>query len=359
MIYKWLFELSHVFPAFTLFQYITFRSFLAFFTSFFVCWLFGHFFIYKISGKKKLGEKISSDGPSSHQKKRGTPTMGGGFILLGLLAVSLLWLDLSQPLIQAIMILVYGFALIGFWDDFLKLKKPNGKGLRPRLRLLLEFSFSFLILAWLTHKDHISTNLYLPFFKDLSFNLGLAYPLFAAFVITGTANAVNLTDGLDGLAVFPVMICATAFFFFAYLAGHREMADYLNIPFVAGAGELSPLSAAIVAACLGFLWYNSYPAQVFMGDVGSLSLGSFLGTVAVLTKNEFLFAILGGVFTVEALSVIFQVFSYKLTGKRIFKMAPIHHHFELKGMEESKIIVRFWIVSILLAVFSLAILKIR
>ncbi len=280
-------------------------------------------------------------------------------MLLSLLAVCLLWVDLSQPLILATMILVCGFAAIGLWDDLLKLKKGNFSGIKIRWRLLMEFSLSFIVLAWLAKNDHISTSLYLPFFKNAHWDMGGAYLLFGSFVITGCANAVNLTDGLDGLAVFPVMICASTLSVLAYLAGHHELAQYLNIPFVDGAGELSPLSASVVACCLGFLWYNSYPAQVFMGDIGSLGLGSFLGITAVLTKNEFLLAILGGVFVAEALSVIFQIFLYKLTGKRMLKMAPLHHHFELKGMEESKIIVRFWIVSILLAVFSLAALKIR
>ena len=280
-------------------------------------------------------------------------------MLLGLLTVCLLWVDLSQPLIQATIIIVYGFALIGLWDDLLKLKRENYSGIKPRWRLVMEFSFSFAVLAWMLHKGHISPDLYVPFFKNWNIHMGWTYLLFGSFVITGCANAVNLTDGLDGLAIFPVMICAGTLAVLSYLAGHYEMADYLNIPFVAGAGELSPLSASIVACCLGFLWYNAYPAQVFMGDVGSLGLGSFLGITAVLTKNEILLSVLGGVFVAEALSVIFQVCSYKLTGKRIFKMAPLHHHFELKGIEESKIIVRFWIVSILLAVVSLAVLKIR
>lgn len=357
MIYKWLFELSSSVPFFNLFQYITFRSFLAFFTSFFVCWLLSYFFIYKIS-KNGFGENIRPEGPSSHHKKKGTPTMGGSFMLMGLFAVLLLWADISQPLVQAVMIIVYGFAFIGLWDDLLKLKK-QGSGIRPRWRLMIEFFLSFVVLAWMTHQGHISTELYLPFFKNVQFDMGWTYLLFGSFVITGCANAVNLTDGLDGLAIFPVMIAAATLFILTYLAGHHELATYLNIPFIMGAGELSVLAASIVACCLGFLWYNSYPAQVFMGDVGSLGLGSFLGITAVLTKNELLLACFGGVFVVEALSVIFQVLSYKLTGKRILKMAPLHHHFELKGVSESKIIVRFWIVSILLAVLSLAILKIR
>jgi len=280
-------------------------------------------------------------------------------MLLGLLAVCLLWVDIFQPLVFATMLLVYSFALIGLWDDLLKLKKKNYAGIQRRWRLFMEFAISFSILAWLAQANYISTDLHLPFFKNFQWEGGVFYLLFSSFVIVGCANAVNLTDGLDGLAVFPVMICSSTIFILTYLAGHHELADYLNIPFVLGVGEISPLAASVVACCLAFLWYNSYPAQVFMGDVGSLALGSFIGFTSVLTKNEILLAIFGGVFVIEALSVIFQVFSFKLTGKRILKMAPLHHHFELKGLSESKIIVRFWIVSILLAVFSLALLKIR
>ena len=329
-----------------------------FFTSFFVCWLLGRLFVSK-ARKWGMKEKISSDGPASHQKKAGAPTMGGSFMLLGFLAVCALWADLSEPLIIAVIAIVCGFAMIGLWDDLLKLKKGSFRGIRPRWRLLMEFSLAFSALFLLGRAEVISTALYLPFLKDFSWDMGWAYFLFGAFVITGCANGVNLTDGLDGLAVFPALVCAAALSVFAYSAGHQEMAAYLNIPYVAGAGELMPIAAAVVAAGLGFLWYNAYPAQVFMGDVGSLGLGGFLGAMAVLTKNEILLVLLGGIFVAETLSVIFQVASYKLTGRRIFRMAPLHHHFELKGMEESKIIVRFWILSILLAVLSLAALKIR
>lgn len=356
MIYKWLFEFSDHSQFFNLFQYITFRSFLAFFTSFFTCLLLGHFFIKKLN---RFGEKVNTDSPNSHQRKTGTPTMGGGFMLLSLIAVSLFWVDLSQTLVLSSLFIIYSFALIGLWDDLLKFRKSNFRGIKIRWRLFMEFGLSSLTLFFIWRQGYISTELYFPFFKDFSLNLGWLYILFGAFVITGCANAVNLTDGLDGLAIFPVMISAAALFILSYAAGHSEIADYLNIPFVSGAGELSPLLAGVIACCLGFLWFNSYPAQVFMGDVGSLGLGSFLGVTAVLTKNEFLLVIFGGVFVAEALSVIFQVLSYRLTGKRIFKMAPLHHHFELKGVGESKIIVRFWIISILLAVLSLAALKIR
>lgn len=358
MIYKWLFDLSSVFPSFNLFQYITFRSFLAFFTSFFVCWFLGYLFISKI-GKNNFKERINSDGPRSHAVKGSIPTMGGSFILLGLLAVCLLWVNLSHPLVFGTLFIVFGFSLIGLWDDIIKIKKQNFKGLAPGKRLGLEFLICFIILFFLARSHHLSTILYIPVFKDISFDLGWGYILFASFVITGCANGVNLTDGLDGLAVFPVLICSASLAVFSYLAGHFEIASYLGIPFVRGVGELAPLASAVVAGGLGFLWYNSHPAQVFMGDVGSLGLGSFLGMAAVVTKNELLLILLGGLFVVETVSVIVQVLSFKMTGKRVFKMAPIHHHFELKGISEQKITVRFWIVAILLAVLSLSLLKIR
>ena len=358
MIYKWLFALSPSFPFFNLFQYITFRSFLSFFTGFFVCWFLGYLFISKVR-KNGLGERINTDGPDSHQKKTGIPTMGGVFILLGLFAVCFLWVDLGEPLVWGTLLIVAGFALIGLWDDLLKLKAKNFRGLRASWRLILEFTLCLTVLSLLIAQGDLSSTLYIPVFKDISWDLGGFYALFGAFVITGCANSVNLTDGLDGLAIFPVLICAGALSVFAYAAGHREIAEYLNMPFVSGSGELAPLAAAVVASCLGFLWYNSHPAQVFMGDVGALGLGSFLGMIAVVTKNEILLVVLGGIFVVEALSVIFQVASYKMTGKRIFRMAPLHHHFELKGLEESKIIIRFWIVAILLAVLSFVALKVR
>ena len=358
MIYKWLFDLSDVLSLFNVFRYITFRSFLAFFTAFLLCWLFAPAFIKKLH-KKDMGEEVNSDGPDSHQKKSGTPTMGGGLVLFALFLSSVLWVDLSEPLIWGALIMLAGFGAIGFWDDFIKSRWRNFKGIPPRYRLLYEFSLSGAMLAVLIYTRQIEPVLYIPFFKNLAFDLSWFYVLFGAFVITGSANAVNLTDGLDGLAIVPVMVCALALSVFAYVAGHFNLASYLGIPFIAGAGELTPLAVAVCAGGLGFLWYNSYPAQIFMGDTGSLSLGAFLGTLAVFTKNEVLLLILGGVFVAETLSVILQVASFKLTGKRIFAMAPLHHHFELKGMEESKIIVRFWIVACLLAVLSLATLKLR
>ncbi len=358
MIYKWLFELSDFISVFNVFRYITFRSFLAFFTAFLVCWLFAPFFIKKLN-KKHIKEEVNSDGPDSHQKKTGTPTMGGGLVLFALLLSSLFWVDLAEPLVWGALAMLAGFGAIGFWDDFIKSRWKNFRGIPPRYRLLYEFGLSGIMLTILIYTRQIEPVLYIPFFKNLAFDLSWFYVLFGAFVITGSANAVNLTDGLDGLAIVPVMVCALALSVFAYLAGHFNLASYLGIPFIAGAGELTPLAVAVCAGGLGFLWYNSYPAQIFMGDTGSLSLGAFLGTLAVFTKNEILLSVLGGVFVAETLSVILQVASFKLTGKRIFAMAPLHHHFELKGMEESKIIVRFWIVACLLAVLSLATLKLR
>ena len=358
MIYQWLFELSDTFSFFNVFRYITFRSMLSFFTAFFICWILGPYFIRRME-RGLFSEKINEDVPKSHLKKTGTPTMGGWLILLCLFIVLLFWIDLREPLVWAVLSITFGFALIGFWDDWLKIRRHKMRGLPGKTRLFLEFLLSGIVLFLLCYFEQINTQLYVPFFKNLSFNLSWGYVLFGSFIIVGMANAVNLTDGLDGLAIFPVMVCAVTLGVFSYLAGHFDLASYLGIPFISGAGELMPLAMAVSAASLGFLWYNTYPAQIFMGDVGSLSMGGFLGALAVLTKNELLVPILGGVFVIEALSVISQVFSFQLTGKRIFSMAPLHHHFELKGVSESKIIVRFWIVSLLLAVLSLATLKLR
>ena len=358
MVYNWLFELSDTFSTFNVFRYITFRSFLSFFTAFFVCWILGPYFIESMK-RSLLSEKINKDAPFTHLKKTGTPTMGGVLILICLLVSVFFWTNLFEPLVCAVLVVTLSFALIGFWDDWLKVRRHNVKGLSGRLRLFLEFLISSAALFVLCYFQVIDTVLYLPFFKNISFDLSWGYILFGSFIIVGFANAVNLTDGLDGLAIFPVMICSLSLGLFSYLAGHFELSAYLGIPFISGAGELVPLVVALSAASLGFLWYNSYPAQIFMGDVGSLSVGGFLGTVAVITKNELVIPLLGGVFVIEAVSVISQVFSFQLTGRRIFSMAPLHHHFELKGVSESKIIVRFWIISVLLAVLSFATLKLR
>lgn len=323
-----------------------------------MCWFFGPYFIKKLK-KRQIGQSVRDDGPLSHLKKKGTPTMGGGLILLSVFIPSFFWVDLTSHLVWSLLLILTFFGFVGYLDDRIKIMKESSKGVSGRWRLLMEFVFSGLVVGFLLYKGVINSEVYIPFFKDVSFDLGWFYLPFACFVIVGCANAVNLTDGLDGLVIVPVMVCAGTLLIFSYVTGHSVISDYLSIPFVSGAGELSPLLATVVAAALGFLWFNTYPAQIFMGDVGSLSLGGFLGMVAVLVKQELLLAFLGGIFVIETLSVITQVISFKLTGKRIFKMAPIHHHFELKGMDESKIIVRFWIISVLLAVLSLATLKLR
>lgn len=358
MLYQWLTEFAEKYSAFNVFRYITFRSFISFFTAFLVCWAFGPYFIRRLV-KKQVGQTIRDDGPQSHLKKAGTPTMGGGLMLIGILVPSLMWVDLKNPLVASVFFVTLVFGLIGYLDDRLKVTKKNVKGLSGKLRLFLEFAVVIATVAYLQRSGVLAPHVHLPFLKSFYVNLYWFYPVFAALVVVGAANAVNLTDGLDGLAIVPVIVSATTLMIFAYVTGHKEIAGYLTIPHVMGSGELAPLAAAVIAAGLGFLWYNAFPAQVFMGDVGSLSLGGFLGIMAVVTNNELLLILLGGVFVVEALSVITQVISFKMTGKRIFRMAPIHHHFELKGMDETKIIVRFWIISILLAVLSLSTLKLR
>lgn len=358
MLYQFLYSFSDQIGALNIFRYITVRTFIAFFTAFLLCWMWGPVFIRRLTDFQ-IGQRIRDDGPQSHQKKAGTPTMGGGLMLLSTLIPCLLWVDMMSPLVWGALIVMWGFGAIGYVDDWLKVSKKNHRGLSGKIRLAGEFLISGLVIFVLIHWFHLSTMLNIPFFKNVTLDLGYFYVAFASLVIVGTANAVNLTDGLDGLAIVPVMISSATLGLFAYVAGHLAISGYLQIPHVAGAGELTPVAAAVVAAGMGFLWFNTFPAQVFMGDVGSLSLGGFLGIMAVLTRNEILMVLLGGVFVVEALSVITQVASFKLTGKRIFKMAPIHHHFELKGLTETKIIVRFWIISILLAILSLSTLKLR
>lgn len=358
MLYQWLYDFADQYSFFNIFRYITLRSFLAFFTTFFICLWWGPRYIQKLK-EKHFGQSIRDDGPQTHKKKAGTPTMGGGLILFSLIIPILFWIDIANPLVWTALMVVWGYGLIGYIDDHLKVSKKNTKGLSGKLRLLGEFTLAAIALFILIRFYQFSTVVHVPFFKNVMFDLGYWYVAFGSLVIVGTANAVNLTDGLDGLAIVPVIISSTTLGLFAYVVGHFSIAQYLQIPHIIGAGELAPVAACFVAAGLGFLWFNTYPAQVFMGDVGSLSLGGFLGMMAVLTKNELLMVLLGGVFVVEALSVIGQVASFKLTGKRILKMAPLHHHFELGGMTETKIIVRFWIISILLAVLCLTTLKLR
>ena len=353
--------LAYQIPVFNVFRYITFRTGGAMATALIIAFVIGPPLIRWLKLKQgKGGQPIREDGPQRHiLEKKGTPTMGGSLMLVAIFVPALLWVDLFHPLVLTVLAVTLGFGSIGYVDDWMKVSKKNTKGLPGKLRLFLEFAIVIATTSLLVYFDVILPQLHLPFFKQIYFDLGYFYPLFAGLVVVGCANAVNLTDGLDGLAIVPVIIAAATLGIFAYVTGHREIAQYLTIPYLAGAGELVPLAACVMAAGLGFLWFNSYPAQVFMGDVGSLSLGGFLGIMAVLTNNELLLILLGGVFVVEALSVITQVASFKLTGKRVFKMAPIHHHFELKGLDETKIIVRFWIISILLAVLCLATLKLR
>lgn len=358
MVYQWLYSLADHLPGFNVFRYITVRSFISLFTGFCLCLIWGPQFIEKLR-VKSFGQAIRDDGPQSHKKKAGTPTMGGWLILLSSLLPILLWVDILNPLVIGTIVITWGFGFIGFIDDYLKVSKKNSKGLSGKIRLAGEFLISMLVLLILIHYFNLSTVITVPFAKHIAWDIGYFYVIFGALVIVGTANAVNLTDGLDGLAIVPVIVSASTLGLFSYIVGHAGIASYLQIPHVQGAGELAPLAAAMVAGGLGFLWFNTYPAQVFMGDVGSLSLGGFLGAMAVFTNNELLMVILGGVFVVEALSVITQVFYFKRTGKRIFKMAPLHHHYELGGMTETKIIVRFWIISIMLALVSLATLKLR
>ncbi|RME55371.1 MAG: phospho-N-acetylmuramoyl-pentapeptide-transferase [Deltaproteobacteria bacterium] len=339
-------------------RYITFRSAMAMLTALFLSLLFGPKLIALLKGRQ-IEQSIREEGPQSHQKKAGTPTMGGTLILFALLASTLLWMRLNHLQTWAIILVTLGFGTIGFIDDYRKVILRNSVGLRPKEKLLYQglVGIGFVLLL---HFSHLAdTGLYLPFFKDVRIDLGSLYLPFAFLVVVGASNAVNLTDGLDGLAIGPVMTASATFMILAYVAGHAHFADYLQIPKVSGSGELSVFCAAVLGAGLGFLWFNTYPAQVFMGDVGALALGGALGAIAVMTKNEVLLVIVGGIFVLETLSVIIQVLYFKFTGKRVFLMAPLHHHFELAGWPEPKIIVRFWIVSIILAILALSTLKLR
>ena len=358
MLYHILYPLSQSFSAFNLFKYITFRSVIAFLLAAFVSIVWGKYFI-GFMRKKQFGQVVRDDGPQSHLKKAGTPTMGGvvilGTILLGTLVSGNFY---SAPLLITLGVMISYFFL-GFLDDYLKVLKKNSDGVSAKGKLAWQFGTALLATYAMLHFDVIDTKVYLPFFKEAVIDIGWGYLFFGPFVIVGSSNAVNLTDGLDGLAIGPIMTSAASLGILTYVSGHVEMANYLFIPYVEGSGELTVLALAVIGAGVGFLWYNSYPAQIFMGDVGSLSLGGLLGTIAVISKNEFLFVLIGGIFVIEAVSVILQVGSFKLRGKRIFKMAPIHHHFELKGWKEPKVIVRFWIISIFFALLSVATLKMR
>ncbi|EFB71664.1 Phospho-N-acetylmuramoyl-pentapeptide-transferase [Providencia rustigianii] len=357
----WLAELLvHKFSVFNVFSYLTFRAIVSLLTALIIAlWMGPHLIAYL--QKMQIGQVVRSEGPESHFSKRGTPTMGGILILFSICVSVLLWARLENPYVWCVLLVLVGYGIVGFVDDYRKVVRKDTRGLIARWKyfwqsvLALVVAFSMYAIG----KDTPATQLVVPFFKDVMPQLGLLYILLAYFVIVGTSNAVNLTDGLDGLAIMPTVFVAAGFALIAWATGNVNFASYLHIPFLPHAGELVIVCTAIVGAGLGFLWFNTYPAQVFMGDVGSLALGGALGTIAVLLRQEFLLVIMGGVFVVETLSVILQVGSFKLRGQRIFRMAPIHHHYELKGWPEPRVIVRFWIISLMLVLIGLATLKVR
>lgn len=357
----WLTEfLSNFYRAFHVFQYLTLRAILASLTAFLISLLLGPRLIRSLS-YHQIGQHIRHDGPKIHLTKAGTPTMGGALILIAIVLTTLLWANLSNRSIWMVLIAIIGFGLIGFMDDYLKLVLKNTKGLIPRWKYFWQsvLGLGIAIALYRNAQLPIETQLVIPFFKNLLIPLGLFYIPWVYLVIVGSSNAVNLTDGLDGLAILPTVLVGGALGIFAYLTGNITYAKYLAIPFVPGAGEIVVICGAIVGAGLGFLWFNTYPAQIFMGDVGALGLGAALGCIAVVVRQELVLLIMGGVFVLETVSVILQVISFKLTGKRIFRMAPIHHHFELKGWPEPRVIVRFWIITVVLVLLGLATLKLR
>jgi phospho-N-acetylmuramoyl-pentapeptide-transferase len=359
MLYHLLYPLHTTLSVFNVFRYITFRTIYASLTAFLICFLLGPWVIQKLS-RLQIGQYIRDDGPQTHRKKAGTPTMGGTLIIFSIVVSTLLWTNLTNYYVWIVLLVTVGYGGIGFIDDYLMQIKKQSKGLSVRSKFLLQAILALVTGTLVYLCPDFSACVTIPFFKKVTPDLGWGYILFAAFVIIATSNAVNLTDGLDGLAIGPFIIAAATYMFFAYVAGHSKIAGYLQINYVAGSGEIAILCGTLFGAGLGFLWFNTYPAQIFMGDVGSLSLGAALGTVAVITKQEILLALVGGLFVIETLSVIFQVGFFKMThGRRIFKMAPLHHHFELKGWPEPKVIVRFWIIAIALALFSMSTLKLR
>ena len=359
MLLHLLYPLRDTISAFNVFRYITFRTIYASLTAFLICFFLGPWIIRKL-GRLQIGQYIREDGPEAHLRKAGTPTMGGLLILLAITASTLLWADLTNRYVWIALWATIGFGIIGFTDDYLMQIKRRNKGLSGPVKFILQWVVAIVTAGMVYANSGFSTEIAVPFFKNIHPDLGWGYMVFAALVIIATSNAVNLTDGLDGLAIGPFIVASATYMVFAYVAGHSRIAQYLQIGFVSGSGELTVFCGAMAGAGLGFLWFNAYPAQVFMGDVGSLSLGGAMGTVAVITKQEILLALVGGLFVIETLSVIFQVGFFKVThGRRIFRMAPLHHHFELKGWPEPKVIVRFWIIAIALALVSMSTLKLR
>jgi phospho-N-acetylmuramoyl-pentapeptide-transferase len=362
MLFHLLYPMADQFPVLNVFRYLTFRTGGAVITALVIGFMFGPALINMLKSRQNTGQPIRSDGPEGHLlTKKGTPTMGGFLILLALSLATLLWADLSNRYIWVALGVTIGFGLIGFLDDYLKVTRQDASGLPGKLKLLLQIAIA-LVVAFVIADElppALSTFLAVPFLKNVLLNLGWVFIIFAVLVVVGTSNAVNLTDGLDGLAIVPVMIAAGVFALIAYLVGNVVFSNYLQIHHVPGAGELAVFLGALVGGGLGFLWFNAPPAKIFMGDTGSLSLGAALGTTSIITKHELVLAIVGGLFVLEAVSVIVQVVSFKLTGKRVFAMAPLHHHFEKKGWAESTIVVRFWIIASILALIGLSTLKLR
>jgi phospho-N-acetylmuramoyl-pentapeptide-transferase len=361
MIYHLLYPLHPYVGFLNVFRYITFRTALATLTALLISLALGSRLIRRLR-EFQIGQQIRPEGPLSHQSKEGTPTMGGLLIVIAVVLPSLLWADLTNPFVWMVLMSTLLFGVIGFTDDYLKVTRKRSLGLTARQKMAAQFGVALLLalaLLWLAHLGRYTTQFSFPFFKKWTPDIGLFYAPWAMLVIVGAANAVNLTDGLDGLAIGTSMIASATFAILAYVAGHAKVAGYLDVPNVRGAGDLAVICGAMVGAALGFLWFNCNPAQIFMGDVGSMALGGAIGTVAVATKQEVLLIFVGGLFVIEAMSVILQVASYRLRGKRIFRMAPIHHHFELGGWPEQKVVIRFWIVAIIFALVSLSTLKLR
>ena len=362
MLYNLLFPLSDSIGFFNIFQYLTFRAGAAIVTAILVSFLVGPVLIRTLRARQGKGQPIREDGPESHLKtKQGTPTMGGFLILLGVLAGTLLWADLTNAYVWIILFVTIGFGAVGFVDDLLKLRRRSSKGLPTKIKFVIEIALAVVAGLWIisVSDDSLSHGLALPFVKAVLVDLGWFFLPFAVIVMVGASNSVNLTDGLDGLAIGPLIIAASAFALIAYLTGNVVFASYLQVHAVPGAGELAVYCGALVGAGLGFLWFNAPPAMVFMGDTGSLSLGGGLGAVAVVTKHELVLAIICGLFVLETVSVIVQVASFKMTGHRVFRMAPLHHHYEQKGWAEPTIVIRFWIIAVILALVGLATLKLR
>lgn len=354
---QWLSEYA---SAFSVFHYLTFRAILGVLTALAISLFLGPSFIKKLR-YHQIGQAIRSDGPQSHLSKAGTPTMGGALILIAIMVSTLLWADLSNLYVWVVILVTGAFGAVGWVDDYRKVVEKDSRGLPARWKYFWQSAAGLVaaVVLFIAAETPAETQLIIPVFKEVAIDLGLGFILLTYLVIVGSSNAVNLTDGLDGLAIMPTVLVAGALAIFAYVAGHAHFADYLHMPYVAGSGELAVICCAMVGAGLGFLWFNTYPAQVFMGDVGALALGAALGVIAVIVRQEIVLFIMGGIFVMETVSVILQVASFKLTGKRIFRMAPIHHHFELKGWPEPKVIVRFWIITVILVLCGLATLKIR